>query len=501
MIEELNPVDPWDIFQAIYNEPYPFILDSTVDHENLGRFSFVGFDPFLVIRARGPNVEVIEGHKRRETPGDPLSILSSILIDLKQPTLPHTPFQGGAVGYIGYDSRDFIAFDRKPGLSLRDPSPMSFRALARNLVVPLGAGSGEAILSSRVNPTHHSEKDIPDLLLGLYDTIFIHDHLTLRSYILSTGLPEGDEVKREILAKERLKRCKRSLERLPISAPPEGYERDVRSLVANFTREAYINTIKRAKDYISAGDIYQINLSQRFTIPYPGDPIQLYSRLRRVNPTPFGAFLNLGDFQVISNSPESFLRIRDGIIETRPIKGTRPRGGNPVEDKALVKELIESPKERAEHIMIVDLERNDLGRVCHYGTIEVVELEKVVSLPTLHHMVSTVRGEIRDGLGPIECIRACFPGGSVTGAPKVRAMEIIDELEPDPRGVYTGAIGYIDFSGNMDLAMVIRTAVLIRDKLYLSVGGGIVADSIPEGEYEETLLKGEAFFRAMGQGG
>ncbi|HLG30763.1 MAG TPA: aminodeoxychorismate synthase component I, partial [Candidatus Brocadiales bacterium] len=279
-----------------------------------------------------------------------------------------------------------------------------------------------------------------------------------------------------------------------------GADSGIQNFKSNFTRSGYIRTIQSIQRYIAAGDIYQANLSQRLSIDFHGDPLLFYSKLRTINPAQFGAFLNNGDFQIISNSPERLLKVSNGIAETSPIKGTRPRGKNLKEDRALIQELRTNAKELAEHIMIVDLERNDLGKVCEYDSIKVQPMHKIYTYATLHHMVSTVSGKLRDGINPLDCVKAVFPGGSVTGAPKIRAMEIIERLEPTPRGLYTGGIGYIDFSENMDMAMTIRTGVLKDNRLYLSVGGGIVADSNPEKEYEETILKASAFLRAMGVG-
>lgn len=267
---------------------------------------------------------------------------------------------------------------------------------------------------------------------------------------------------------------------------------------SNFTRDEYLETVLKAQEYISSGDIYQINLSQRLTLPIGGDPLGLYTRLIETSPAPFSSFFDYGQFQIISNSPERLLKVDGRTVETSPIKGTRPRGGTPEEDRQLIEELRTSVKERAEHVMIVDLERNDLGRVSEPGTVAVTSFERVETFPGLHHMVSTVRGTLRKGIHPMECLKSAFPGGSITGAPKIRAMEIIDEIEPAPRGVYTGGIGWMGFNGEMDISMAIRTAVVRNNTLYLHVGGGIVADSVPELEYGETLLKAKCFLDVVG---
>jgi len=274
---------------------------------------------------------------------------------------------------------------------------------------------------------------------------------------------------------------------LPVSTPEP---RDT------MPRAAYEGAAQRVLEYIAAGDCYQVNLSHRLTVPLTGEPWGLYERLRGISPAPYAAYLDCGDHQVLSASPELFLRIRDGQVETRPIKGTRPRGRTPEEDAALAAELLSSAKDRAELLMIVDLERNDLGRVCEYGSVHVPDLFRLESYSNVHHLVATVRGTVRPELGPLDCLRAAFPGGSITGAPKIRAMEIIEELEPVRRGVYTGAIGWMDGRGNAEWNIAIRTMVAQAGQVHLYAGGGIVADSDPAAEFDETMVKAEAMLRA-----
>jgi para-aminobenzoate synthetase component 1 len=268
-------------------------------------------------------------------------------------------------------------------------------------------------------------------------------------------------------------------------------------LKSNFSHEEYIKAVAAAREYICAGDIFQVNLSQRFEADLNIAPYELYQRLRRINPAPFASYLNFDGVSVVSASPERFLKIRGDRVETRPIKGTRPRGKSAVEDKALAQELLSSAKDRAENVMIVDLERNDLGRVCRYGTVKVTELAILETYPTVFHLTSTVVGRLSPGKSRIDLLKAAFPGGSITGAPKVRAMEIIDEMEPTRRSVYTGSIGYLSFDGGMDLNIVIRTFVIKGSKAYFQVGGGIVYDSEPEAEYQETLDKARALIQAL----
>ena len=261
-----------------------------------------------------------------------------------------------------------------------------------------------------------------------------------------------------------------------------------------------MRAVRRILEYIAAGDCYQVNLSQRLSAPYSGSAWSLYERLRAASPAPYSAFLDCGDHQVLSSSPELFLRVRGGEVETHPIKGTRPRGRTPEEDAAAAAELLSSPKDRAELLMIVDLERNDLGRVCRFGSVTVPELYRLESYANVHHLVATVRGQLRPQITPLECLRAAFPGGSITGAPKIRAMEIIEELEPVRRSLYTGAIGWVDGRGDGEWNIAIRTMVVKQGVVQFHVGGGVVADSDPQAEYEETLAKAGGMLAALGVG-
>jgi para-aminobenzoate synthetase component 1 len=268
-------------------------------------------------------------------------------------------------------------------------------------------------------------------------------------------------------------------------------------LKANFSHEGYLKAVATAREYICAGDIFQVNLSQRLEVDINTTPYELYKRLRKINPAPFANYFNFDGISIVGASPERFLKVRGDWVETRPIKGTKPRGKNPEEDKALAESLLKSVKDRAENIMIVDLERNDIGRVCRYGTVKVTELAILETYPTVFHLTSTVVGQLSGGKNRIDLLKATFPGGSITGAPKVRAMEIIDELEPTRRSVYTGSLGYLSFSGDMDLDIVIRTIIVKDGRAYFQVGGAIVYDSQPEAEYIETLDKGKALIQAL----
>jgi para-aminobenzoate synthetase component 1 len=362
------------------------------------------------------------------------------------------------------------------------------------------------------------------VVLGLYDWIIAWDHRIGTAWLISTGLPGSGNAqerrarKRIELVRERLGgRAGGRADRwtggraspsgvstsLAPSYPVLGIEGSEKiGLRSTFTHPAYLDAVARVREYIVAGDIFQANLSQRFQGRWTGPPFDLYRRLRRQNPAPFAAYLGFGDMAVLSASPERFLRLDEDRrrIETRPIKGTRPRGLGPMHDAALGRALAESEKDRAENVMIVDLLRNDLSRVCRPGTVRVPELFALEHHPTVHHLVSTVVGEIEPGSGAVELIRAAFPGGSITGAPKVRAMEIIAELEPTQRGVYCGSIGYVSATGAMDTSIVIRTFLARDGQVYFQAGGGIVADSDPELEYGETLDKARGLIETLVEG-
>ena len=372
------------------------------------------------------------------------------------------PFQTGVVGYLGYDLAHHL--ERLPHPAVDD---LAF----------------------------------PDLAAGFYDAILAFDHGERRAWILSSGWPEANPVasmhRRKARADLLAARVGRARE--PDPEPEAASEAGLRS---NFTAGGYEAAVQRVVDYILAGDIFQANLSQRFQAELPDglDAWRLYRRLRRRNPAPFAAYLDLGEVQIASASPERFLELRGRQVETRPIKGTRPRGATPEADRRLGAELLASAKDRAENVMIVDLLRNDLSRVCRDHTVLTPELCVLESFATVHHLVSTVTGELRDGLDAVDLLRATFPGGSITGAPKIRAMEIIAELEPSARGPYCGSIGWLGFDGWMDTSITIRTFAIKGRRVAFQAGGGIVADSEPAAEYAETLDKARALIEAL-QGG
>jgi len=426
----------------------------------------MGISPFLVIKTKEKTtwIKTREGTEiRKENPFNLLrKILNTFNIEPTPPSFP--PFLGGGVGYLGYDLCHFI---------------------------------------EKVPCTTKDDVNIPDLFLAFYDRVLIIDHLINRVFVAVILLPgeknplerKIDELKRRFFPNPHFQITK-AKNKIPEESAPQSKSPAIQS---NFTRLAYLEAVKKAKEYIAAGDIYQVNLSQRLQTRLAIPPFRLYERLRKINPAPFGAYLNFGEFIVASSSPERFLKVTGKKVETRPIKGTRPRGKNKEEDERLARELLQSEKDRAELIMIVDLERNDLGKVCRYGSVRVRELVELEAYPTVFHTVSTVEGELYPGKDRIDLLKATFPGGSITGAPKIRAMEIIDELEPTRRGIYTGALGYFGFNQTMDLNIVIRTFVIKENQVYFQVGGGIVADSDPEKEYQETLDKAKALIQSLHQ--
>ncbi|MBI5599184.1 MAG: aminodeoxychorismate synthase component I [Deltaproteobacteria bacterium] len=457
LIEEMDDIAPVAAFAAMRRMAMPFILSGSPAWKR--RYSYVGAAPVAVIRTEAGKTtsgtlvfrdpfEAVETvlQKERDGWGGPLRH------DMRSRKTAAgnglSPFSGGAVGYLGY------------GLN--------------------------GVIEPRLSVTRKGVTCVPDALIGIYETVYVYDHEEARGCLTSSGRDMAGFNK----IKDLLRRAKTQTAPEPLR--PSG------GMAFNMTRGQYLRMIERAKAYISAGDVYQINLAQRISVPVEGDPLSLFLRLLDEKPAPYPAFMDLGGFQIISNSPELLLSVRGNGVETSPIKGTRPRGHTLAEDRAMINELKSSRKERAEHVMIVDLERSDLGRVCLPGSVEVAAFEAVESYEHLHHMASTVRGRLRPGITSAGALRSCFPGGSVTGAPKVRAMEIIAELEPEAREIYTGGMGWIGFDGEMDMAMTIRTAVVKDGELRLHVGGGIVADSAPEDEYAETMLKARDFLEALG---
>jgi para-aminobenzoate synthetase component 1 len=506
LVEPLGETaEPAEVCARFLDLPYLIFLDSaamhpyprrpqqerlTGDGQQLEQYSFLSADPVALVRSKGAVTEVRQAASTNwiTVPGDALTAARSLLPQEPLPAVSGVPpFQGGLAGYIGYDWGSVL---------------------------------------ERLPRTRYDDLSIPDVVLGLYDWVIAWDHRIGTAWLISTGMPatgaerEPRARARMDLVRERMggrrmggagvlgaggKRGGEAVAGFSATAaapsyPVEGIDgaREI-GLRSTFTHRGYLDAVGRVREYIIAGDIFQANLSQRFQADMPEAPFDLYRRLRRRNPAPFAAYLDYGDLAILSASPERFLRLDEQrrLVETRPIKGTRPRGLGPMHDAALGRALAESEKDRAENVMIVDLLRNDLSRVCRPGTVRVPELFALEHHPTVHHLVSTVIGELEPGAAAADLIRAAFPGGSITGAPKVRAMEIIAELEPTQRGVYCGSVGYISATGAMDTSIVIRTYLALRGQVYFQAGGGIVADSDPELEYRETLDKARGLIETL----
>ena len=490
LVESLGELgDQAEVAAGFLDLPYLLLLDSATggrgpgEAHPLGRFSFLTADPAIVVRSKGRSTQIGDGGTWRAAEGDALDVVRRLLAEWRTEPVPGIPpFQGGAAGYIGYD---------------------------------YGA------VLERLPASRYDDLALHDVVLGLYDWVIAWDHRVGAAWVVSSGLPAAGEA-RVRRARERIAEVRRRVTNagrrgggaagqvrhpeVPTAAVPApsypvlGVESaETIGLRSTFTHRGYLDAVARVREYIVAGDIFQANLSQRFQAPLAEPPYRLYDRLRRRNPAAFAAYLGFDDLTVLSASPERFLRLDENgrHVETRPIKGTRPRGLGPMHDAALGRALAESDKDRSENVMIVDLLRNDLSRVCRPGTVRVPELFALEQHPTVHHLVSTVVGELEPGADAVDLLRAAFPGGSITGAPKVRAMEIIAELEPTRRGVYCGSIGYLSATGAMDLSIVIRTFVALRGQVYFQAGGGIVADSDPELEYRETLDKARALVESL----
>ncbi|HEX5107640.1 MAG TPA: aminodeoxychorismate synthase component I [Vicinamibacterales bacterium] len=486
LVEELVPApDPVRCCERLAELPYRLLLDSAAPGSRLGRYSFLTADPVMLVTSRGDAVECLDRTSGNLTRGgaDALAVVREKVRPFAASPVPGLPpFQGGAAGYLAYDWSRALE---------RLPSP------------------------------RYDDLGFDDVVLGLYDWVLAWDHAESKAWLISTGMPEGSTDARARRAEARSSAVRELIAgaggrrepsagvafagepdgqrpRAP-SYPVEGGWWDPRiGLRSSFTRDAYLEAVSRVREYVFAGDIFQANLSQRFEAPLDEPPWKLYLRLRAGNAAPFAAFMDLPELAVLSASPERFLRVDgSGHVETRPIKGTRPRGLGPEHDAALGQALTESAKDRAENLMIVDLMRNDLSRVCAPGTVRVSELFALERYATVHHLVSTVVGELEEGLDGFDLLRAAFPGGSITGAPKVRAMEIIAELEPSRRGVYCGSIGYWSLTGELDTSIAIRTAVARGGRVYFNAGGGIIADSSPEQEYLETLDKARGIIDAL----
>ncbi|MGH9360110.1 MAG: anthranilate synthase component I [Candidatus Acidiferrales bacterium] len=441
---------------------YSFLLESVEGGEHVGRYTFFGVDPFQTVSCRGQRILVERCGKRTEESGDIFAYLREIGRThraVKMSGLP--PFAGGAVGYLAYEA---------------------VRMLEN--------------LPPRVQP----DVDLDDALFMYFTDLAAFDHVQHRLYLIANVLTEDGQGSLRAKyddAVRRLDRMERSL-RKPLVIPRTTLPRGLLRVRSNFSREAYERIVERGKEYIRAGDVFQVVLSQRLVAPVRVPPFQIYRALRVVNPSPYMYYLRLGEAIVLGSSPEMLVKVSGRHVEYRPIAGTRPRGATEEEDLRLEDELKHDEKERAEHIMLVDLGRNDVGRVSEFNTVKPREMMFVERYSHVMHLVSSIQGKLKPGADGYAALAACFPTGTLTGAPKVRAMEIIDELEPTRRGLYGGSILYLDFSGNLESCIVIRTVVIKDGKAYLQAGAGIVADSVPSLEYQESMNKASALLKAMG---
>jgi len=440
--------DSADLFAHIAHAQWAVFLDSGNGQSSDARYDILTCDPFITLSTSHGVTTVSEGEHSRTSTEDAFSILKGILQRYARPAVSELPFSGGAIGYFSYD-------------------------LARQLEsLPVQANDAERL---------------PELAVGIYDWAVVVDHEARRSHLVGQGHDAATHARWDAL-------------RILFSAPVTtitGKFSVTSETTSNFDQPAYAEAFRQVQAYIDAGDCYQVNLAQRFSAHAEGDPWVAYRELRQNSPAPFSAYLNTPAAQVLSASPERFLRVQDGRVETKPIKGTRPRGSDPQQDQAYADDLMVSLKDRAENLMIVDLLRNDLGKNCAIGSVKAERLFELESFANVHHLVSTVTGRLAEGRDAIDLLRGCFPGGSITGAPKLRAMQIIEELEPHRRGIYCGAIGYLGFDGNMDTSIAIRTAVFSNGEIRFWAGGGIVADSEMEKEYRETWDKAANMLQLM----
>jgi anthranilate synthase component 1 len=461
-----DTLTPVSAFCKVQEEGPAFLFESVVGGERLGRYSFLGSGPFLQLEAHDRKVTISDrGEIRTLDHPDPLRLLEETLCRYRAPSLPELPrFSGGAVGYAGYDTVRYVE---------RLPKPPA------------------------------DDRGLPDLCFALYDRMVIFDHVNktvfavANAHVIDGKLQESYQAACAHVDRlvERLQRGAAGLQLTDIDA-------DRRSPVSlqyrsNFTKDRFEGAVERAKEYIQAGDIFQVVLSQRLQAETRARPFDIYRALRVINPSPFMFYLDAGPVRLIGASPEIMVRVEGDVVIVRPLAGTRTRGATDTEDARLAEELQADPKERAEHIMLVDLGRNDVGRVARYGSVQLSDVLSVERYSHVMHLCSNVTGQLIEGKTAFDALRSCLPAGTLSGAPKVRAMEIIDELEPHRRGPYGGAVGYADFCGNMDTCIALRTLVLKGQTAYIQAGAGVVADSVPEAEYAETMNKAMGLLRAV----
>ncbi len=469
LFQELSPApDPWDVVRKLAHLPHLLMLDSADSSTQSGRYSYIAADPY----------EWEYAEQERFGEGTTFDQMTRYISAPPRPTVPGLPpFQGGLAFLLSYDLN-----------TETEPS---------------------------VEPPKADEFTGPRHCLGMYDWVVSFDHVEKRAWLVVHGRPELEKSRKRWLAFDKMTDLLNTLQdnsvrqtpwkpirpRGPLAVnrlSPQFPLAGSPGVTSNFSREGYLKAVGRAVEYVHAGDAFQVNIAQRLLAPLKGHPLELYGRLRTRNPAPFACYWDLGQSQILSASPERFLHVTPaGDVSTKPIKGTRHRGASPEEEAEILRDLTTNPKDRAENVMIVDLLRNDLGRVCDFGSVRVAELCAVETHPFVHHLVSEVRGKLRAGQTPFDLLKAAFPGGSVTGAPKVRSMQIIAELEPTARGAYCGSVGYLGFNGCFDSNILIRTFTAQQGWVQFPVGGGIVADSDPAKEYDETLHKAAGLLRAL----
>ena len=439
--------DPFYTYSLFENQIDSIFLDSSKEDKLLSKYSFIGLNPYKKFSSKGRNV-LIDKEEYKEV--DPFKKLEKLLEEYKINMKNDIPFISGAIGYFSYDIGRIIE-------DLPDNSEEDF--------------------------------SIPNSIFIFFDNLIIFDLHNKKTYVTAVG---------------QIEEAEKSLSKIEMCLKDYNYEEleikvgnSSNKFFSNFNKEEYEKSISSLKNYIRNGDVYIANMTRRIWCDNNEDPFKIYGKLRKINKAPFSAYMNFKDFQIISSSPERFLSITNGLVQTRPIKGTRPRGENPEEDEKNKNELINSEKDKSELLMIVDLERNDLSKVCKPSSVKVTELFKLEEYETVFHLVATIEGKLKENISSVKCIRECFPGGSITGAPKIRAMEIIEELEKLKRNIYTGSIGYFDLRGNSDFNIVIRTIIKKDNKAYLGVGGGITWESIEEEEWFETIDKGKALMGVL----
>ncbi len=449
---------PVSAYLKVARPPYSYLLESVAGGERIGRYSFIGTDPYRVVKT---------GEGQPQGKVDPLTLVQEEMSKYTVVSVPGLPrFHGGAVGYLAYDAVSY--FEPRVPMMSADP------------------------------------QGLPEAVFTFGDTILVFDHLRHDIKVVSHVHLNGDIEATYAEATAKIDDLVRRLAQ-PLEMPPglqpvlqaSGADLPAGEVQSNFSKEGYAEAINKCIEYIYAGDVIQVVNSQRFSRQTDAHPFQVYRSLRSINPSPYMYYLNLDDFQIVGAAIETVVMVEDGIAATHPIAGTRPRGQTPEEDAALEEELKTSEKQRAEHIMLVDLGRNDIGRVSVPGTVNVTQLMDVERFSHVMHLVSHVEGKLRPELTPYDALRSCFPAGTVSGAPKIRAMEIIAEIEGERRGAYGGAVGYFSFSGNMDTALILRTGIYKDGVMYVQAGGGVVADSVAEDEYQETRHKAGALLRAI----